>query len=621
MNTNKLNARSSLARRQRRGQAPRVECLESRELLTYPAAGVTFLVNKALFDHKNTAFQVINGVDSRLNTDLTSGPLATLNSAPITTTTATTFLNSVSAVVQTYQTGATAQLSPRFPFVWGQIVGNTTRIQNGITAQNALFQVGAIDATTFSQNVTAIINGRTVPAAPTITSAGNTTFTVGTAGTFTVTAAGVPTLTLSETGALPGGMTFVDNHNGTATLAGTPAAGSAGTFPLTITAHNGVGSDATQSFTLTVSPAALVSIAVAPVNPSVAKGLTEQFTATGTYTDGSTADLTTQVTWVSGTTSVATISNTAGSQGLASTLATGTTAITAALGGITSPSDTLTVTALKSIAVAPVNPSVAKGLTEQFTATGTYTDGSTADLTTQVTWASGTTSVATISNAAGSQGLASTLATGTTAITAALGGITSPSDTLTVTTAALKSIAVAPVNPSVAKGLTEQFTATGTYTDGSTADLTTQVTWVSGTTSVATISNTAGSQGLASTLATGTTAITAALGGITSPSDTLTVTAAALKSIAVAPVESVGGQGAHRIVHGHGDLHRRLDRRPHHPGDLGVGDDLGRDDLQRRRQPGTGLHAGHGHDRDHRRPRRNHEPKRHPNRRLMRSWP
>ena len=51
-------------------------------------------------------------------------------------------------------------------------------------------------------------------------------------------------------------MTFVDNGNGTATLSGTPAAGTAGTYPLTITASNGVGSPANQSFTLTVNPAA-----------------------------------------------------------------------------------------------------------------------------------------------------------------------------------------------------------------------------------------------------------------------------------------------------------------------------------------------------------------------------
>ena len=50
-------------------------------------------------------------------------------------------------------------------------------------------------------------------------------------------------------------MTFTDNGNGTATLAGTPAAGTGGTYPLTITATNGVLPDATQSFTLTVNQA------------------------------------------------------------------------------------------------------------------------------------------------------------------------------------------------------------------------------------------------------------------------------------------------------------------------------------------------------------------------------
>ena len=68
---------------------------------------------------------------------------------------------------------------------------------------------------------------------------------------------------------------------------------------------------------------------------------------------------------------------------------------------------------------------------------------------------------------------------GTTGITAKLDGVTSPVDTLTVTAAMLSSIALTPASPSVAKGLTEQFTATGTYSDGTTSDLTSQVTWAS----------------------------------------------------------------------------------------------------------------------------------------------
>jgi hypothetical protein len=93
-----------------------------------------------------------------------------------------------------------------------------------------------------------------VSAAPAFTSADNTTFTVGTRGSFTVAADGYPIPTLSESGAdtLPSGVAF---QASTGVLSGTPAAGSSGTYTLHFTAHNGVGSDATQTFTLTVNPA------------------------------------------------------------------------------------------------------------------------------------------------------------------------------------------------------------------------------------------------------------------------------------------------------------------------------------------------------------------------------
>ncbi len=94
-----------------------------------------------------------------------------------------------------------------------------------------------------------------IGARPVITSADHTTneFAYGAAGTFTVITTGFPIPSLSESGSLPGGVTFTDKGDGTATLAGTPTA--AGTFTLTITAHNGYGSDATQTFTLTVNKA------------------------------------------------------------------------------------------------------------------------------------------------------------------------------------------------------------------------------------------------------------------------------------------------------------------------------------------------------------------------------
>ena len=159
MNTNDLNARPSLTRRQRRSQAPRVECLESRELLTYPFAGVNFLIYEAVVQHKNTAFQAIAGVDNRLRTDLAGpgSPLAVLNAAGVNNNSAQAFVSNVGGVVASYEQGATAQLFPRFPFVYGQIVNHAQSILNGVTAQNALFQNGNINATTFLHNVTAIV--------------------------------------------------------------------------------------------------------------------------------------------------------------------------------------------------------------------------------------------------------------------------------------------------------------------------------------------------------------------------------------------------------------------------------------------------------------------------------
>src|SRR5579859_8177909 len=276
------------------------------------------------------------------------------------------------------------------------------------------------------------------------------------------------------------------------------------------------------STTLTVTAPVLQSIAVTPANPSVALGLTQQFTATGTYSDNSQQNLTSTVTWSSSLSTIATIN----SSGLASTVAQGTTTITATSGTI-SGSTTLTVTApvLQSIAVTPANPSVALGLTQQFTATGTYSDNSQQNLTSTVTWSSSLSTIATIN----SSGLASTVAQGTTTITATSGTI-SGSTTLTVTAPVLQSIAVTPANPSVALGLTQQFTATGTYSDNSQQNLTSTVTWNSSQSTIATISI----SGLATTVAQGTTTIGATYGTI-SGSTTLTVTAPALVSIAVTP--------------------------------------------------------------------------------------
>jgi uncharacterized protein YjdB len=289
----------------------------------------------------------------------------------------------------------------------------------------------------------------------------------------------------------------------------------------------------------------LVAIQVTPATTNLAPGATQQFKATGVYSDNTTKDITASASWSSADSSVATVSDAEGSKGLATAHAAGSTFISATSGGIVG-SATITVTpALASISVTPAGATIAPGATLQFTATGTFTDNSTKDITALVNWSASVTTIASVSNDPASKGLAAGLAAGSTAITATSGNI-SGSATLTVSqvtppTPTLVSIQVTPANPSVMLGATQQFTATGTYSDGTTKDITILATWSSSPSSVASISNAEGAKGLATSLTVGTATITATSGNV-SGSTTLTVKAS-LVSITVTPANHIAHFG------------------------------------------------------------------------------
>ena len=284
-----------------------------------------------------------------------------------------------------------------------------------------------------------------------------------------------------------------------------------------ISATLGTVSGTTQA---TVSAPTVVSIAVTPVGLTLAIGINQQYVATATYSDGSSADLTNGVTWSSSDTNTATIN----SSGLATTVAAGQVTITATLGALSDQS-TLTIVAahLSSISVTPSVVSIAVGTTQQFTATGSFDDGST-QLLQNVTWSSSSNS-ATVN----SSGLAIGVSTGTATITATSGSV-SGTASLTVTGASLVSIAVAPANSTMAPDTTKQFTATGTFSDSSTQDVSAVVVWTSSSPANATIN----SQGLATGLTAGTTTVTATYGTIKG-STGLTVSNISLVSITVSP--------------------------------------------------------------------------------------
>ena len=192
-----------------------------------------------------------------------------------------------------------------------------------------------------------------------------------------------------------------------------------------------------------------------------------------------------------------------------------------------------TAPVLTSVAVTPATASVPKGTTTQLTATASYSDGSTADVTSAATWSSDNTSAATVSNAAGTQGLVTGLTEGSANVTATV-GTTYGTSAVTVTAPVLSSLAVTPASTSVVAGRTTQLTATGTYSDGSTADVTESATWSSDTTAVATVSDTAGTKGLVRGVSSGSAQITAAIGTVTG-SSSVSVTPAELVSVSVTP--------------------------------------------------------------------------------------
>ena len=238
------------------------------------------------------------------------------------------------------------------------------------------------------------------------------------------------------------------------------------------------------STTLTVIPAAsLTSVTVTPANPSIPKGLKQQFTATGDFS-GTTQDITVIATWSSSDTSVATIA----APGLAVGHAQGPATISATYSSVMG-STVLTVAppALASIAITPANPSVHPGTTLQLTATGTFTDGSSQNITGSVSWSSNNTAAASVNGS----GLVSALNAGSATITATgtgfMGSIITGSTNVSVP--ALLSIAVTPANPTIAQGSTLQLAAIGSYSDGSTMNITNVVVWSSSKPTIVPVSN------------------------------------------------------------------------------------------------------------------------------------
>ena len=226
-----------------------------------------------------------------------SGDLVVTQSS--TTTTLTSSANPSAPGASVTFTATVAAVAPGTGTPTGTVnfLDNGTQIGTGTLDSTGTATFSTSSLTAGTQSITAVYEGDTnfttststpalsqvVGLAPAITSAAARSFALSSANTFTVTTTGTPTAAPSESGALPSGVTFVDNGDGTATLAGTPAASAAGTYPLTINATNEVGSATPQSFTLTVAAAQAPAITSAAAR-SFALSSANTFTVTTTGT-------------------------------------------------------------------------------------------------------------------------------------------------------------------------------------------------------------------------------------------------------------------------------------------------------------------------------------------------
>jgi uncharacterized protein YjdB len=279
-----------------------------------------------------------------------------------------------------------------------------------------------------------------------------------------------------------------------------------------------------------VTGVTLKSIVVTPAAPSIYVDATQQLTAVGTYSDGSTSDITQTVDWSSNNPVIANVST----KGLVTGVTKGSVTVSALLGSVKGKATVKVLLTLSSIAINPTKLKLPPNTTQALTATGTYNNLSTKDLTSTVSWASSDPTVASVSGA----GLLVALAPGTTTISATTSssapGPVTGTTLVTVNSTTLTSLLVTPGTKQLPNGMSQQLSATGTFSDRTTHDLAAPVvSWSSSAPALATVD----ANGLVTAVGTGVAVITArhVASGLTD-SAVITVTAAKLTSLTVTPV-------------------------------------------------------------------------------------
>lgn len=364
------------------------------------------------------------------------------------------------------------------------------------------------------------------PLAPSLPKGLNTQFTVS--GVFSDTTTQDLTFDATWTSSAPAVATVGD----AATNKGLAQALTVGTTTIT------AAFDGTNATTLmTVTEPVLQSISVSPSSTSILSLSTATFTASGSYSDGTTVDLTSLVSWTSSNTTIATIATT----GTATALAQGTTSISATLSGVSGTS-TLKVTGgtLTAITLSTPKTTLVKDTVARITATGTFSNGTTRDITRFVDWTTANSATATVTTPTPRDNLAwlnaVALTTGT-AITAKYGTINTILN-LVVTAPLLNSITISPDILNMTTGTSDHLSVIASYSDSTTQDVTYNTGWTTANSATATVGDLGIDKGKVTSVAAGTTNITASFGGL-SAIRAVTVTTRTIKSLAISGVTTL----------------------------------------------------------------------------------
>src|SRR5438046_1012384 len=293
---------------------------------------------------------------------------------------------------------------------------------------------------------------------------------------------------------------------------------SCGTFTVTATSHPGNVSTA-ASVTVTGCPLPVAAVTVTPPTATIGVGQTAQYAAITRDAFGNPLGGRT-VTWSSSNPAVATVNG----AGQATGVAVGAATLTATSEGKSGTAAiTVTTVPVASVTVSPATATVQVGQTMQLAAAPKDANGNSLSGRT-ITWASGSTAVATVS----ASGFVTGVAAGSVTITATSEG-QSGTATITVSTVPVASVTVSPSTASVQVGQTVQLTATPKDASGNPLSGRT-VSWGSSNTAVATVT----ASGLVTGKAAGTATITATSEGRSGPS-TITVTPVPVASVTITP--------------------------------------------------------------------------------------